>query len=111
MKKEEGRGMRNMFRIDSRGGKPGLLSRWTNIMLVGIFIAAIFLIALASLGYRFDWSVIWIYRIKMLRGYGMTFLLAFFAIIISIFIGAAGAAALQSRILFFRYLSRAYVEG
>ncbi|MBN2557764.1 MAG: amino acid ABC transporter permease [Clostridia bacterium] len=103
--------MRNIFRIDNRGGKPGLLSRWTNIMLVGIFISAIFLVALASLGYRFDWSVIWVYRIKMLRGYGMTFLLALFSIIISIFIGAAGAAGLQCRILFFRYLSRAYVEG
>lgn len=91
--------------------KPGLMSRWLNVVMVGVFIATVFFFALASLGYKFDWAVIWIYRIKFLRGYGATLLIAFFSIFVSIIIGILGAAGLHSKVVFFRYLSRAYVEG
>ena len=103
--------MKKLFKVNDYREKPGLLAKWTNIILVGVFIAAVFFLALASLGYKFDWSVIWTYRIKFLRGYGVTFLIAFFSIFVSILIGIISAAGLQSRITFFRYLSRAYVEG
>ncbi len=103
--------MKKLFTVNDYREKPGLLAKWTNIILVGAFIAVVFFLALASLGYKFDWSVIWTYRIKFLRGYGITFLIAFFSIFVSIIIGIISAAGLQSRVTFFRYLSRAYVEG
>ncbi|MBN2883697.1 MAG: amino acid ABC transporter permease [Clostridia bacterium] len=103
--------MKRIFKLDTPGEKPGLLGKTTNIVLVGLFIAAIFLVALLSLGYKFDWTVIWTYRINILRGYGMTLVLAVISIFISVIIGLVSAAALQSKILFFRYLARAYVEG
>ncbi|HRX42952.1 MAG TPA: amino acid ABC transporter permease, partial [Clostridia bacterium] len=102
--------MKKMFKLESPGDKPGLLGKTTNIVLVGLFIAGIFLAALLSLGYKFDWTVIWTYRFKILQGYGTTFLLAGISIFISIFIGIISASGLQSRILFFRYLARTYVE-
>ena len=103
--------MRKLFKLESPGDKPGMAARTTNVFLVGAFIAGIFIIALISLGYKFDWSVIWAYRIKILKGYGTTFLLAGISIFVSILIGIISAAGLQSRILFFKYLARAYVEG
>ena len=103
--------MKKIFTVKQHSDKPGLLARWINIVLVGVFIAVIFLLALASLGYKFNWLSVWTYRVKILRGYSMTVLLAFFSIFISIFIGVISAAAMQSKITFFRYLSRAYVEG
>lgn len=103
--------MRNIFKTKSSKSTPGLLSRWTNIALVGIFITAVFFYALTRINYNFDWTVIWEYRIKILRGYGMTFVIAFFSIIVSILIGVLCTAALQSRIVFLRYLGRTYVEG
>ncbi len=86
---------------------PGSL----NVILVGIFIAGVFFLALRSLGYDFDWGVIWEYRVKTLKGYGITFALASISIVVSILIGIFSAAALESGILFIRYLARAYVEG
>ena len=103
--------MKKIFKLDSPGDKPGLLGKTTNVFLVGAFIAGIFLLALLSLGYKFDWTVIWTYRVNILKGYGMTFILAGISIIVSVLIGIISAAGLQSRILFFRYLARAYVEG
>jgi len=103
--------MKKIFKLKNSKETPGLLSRWTNIALVGIFISVIFFYALTRINYNFDWNVIWEYRIKILRGYGMTFVIAFFSIIVSVAIGLISAAALQSRVIFLRYLARAYVEG
>lgn len=103
--------MKNLFTVKSYKDNPGLMSKWINVILVGLFIVAIFPIALASVGYKFNWLSAWAYRTKILRGYSVTLLLAFFSIFISIIIGIIASAGLQSRITFFRYLSRAYVEG
>ncbi len=102
--------MKKIFTTKRSTEAPGFLARWLNIILVGIFLVAIFFFALSKVNYKFDWAVIWDYRIKILKGYGMTFVIAFFSIIVSIFIGVLGAAGLQSRVVFLRYLSRAYVE-
>ncbi len=103
--------MKKLFTVKSYKDDPGLMSKWINVILVGLFIVAVFLIALASVGYKFSWLSVWAYRTKILRGYSVTLLLAFFSIFISIFIGIIASAGLQSRITFLRYLSRAYVEG
>ena len=76
-----------------------------------VFISVVFFIALQRLDYKLDFTVLWDYRIKFLRGYGVTFLLALISIFISVLIGLISAAALQSKINFFRYLARAYIEG
>ena len=67
--------------------------------------------SLASLNYTFDWSVIWRFRAKFIRGYEMTLFISFFALFLALLIGAVGALALEGQVLFFRYLARAYVEG
>lgn len=103
--------MKKIFMVKEHKEKPGLLSKWINIILVGVFIFIVFFITLQSLDYKLDFTILWDYRIKFLRGYGATFFLAFAAIFVSIIIGIISAAALQSRITFFRYLARAYVEG
>jgi polar amino acid transport system permease protein len=102
---------KKIFKLDKPGDKPGLSGSLTNVILVGIFIAGIFVIALISLGYKFDWSVIWTYRTKIIQGYTTTFLLAGVSIVLSIIFGVLSAAGLQSRIIFLKYLARAYVEG
>lgn len=103
--------MKRLFRIDENEKRAGFGPGFFNMALVGIFIAGAFFLALRSLGYEFDWTVIWTYRIKLLRGYGITFALASISIMVSVAIGVVSAAALESRILFFKYLARAYVEG
>ncbi len=103
--------MKNLFIVKDYKEKSGLLAKWTNIILVGVFISAVLFIALQRLDYKLDFTVLWDYRIKFIRGYGITFLLAGISIFISILIGLISAAALQSRINFFRYLARAYIEG
>ena len=87
------------------------ISQWLNILLVGAFIAGIFIFSISRLNYTFDWSVLWRFRVKILRGYGNTFIITLISLVLSLLIGTISALALQSRILFFKYLARAYVEG
>ena len=102
--------MKKLFTVGDYREKPGILSSWFNILLVGLFLAAVFLLALRRLDYRLDFTVLWEYRIKFLRGYAFTFGIALISILVSIFIGIVTTAGLHSRVTFFRYLARAYVE-
>lgn len=103
--------MSPMFVVNPDNPRAKPLARWLNILLVGGFIVAIAWISLSRLNYTFDWSVIWRFRAKFIRGYGMTFSISFFALNLALLIGAIGALALEGQVLFFRYLARAYVEA
>ncbi len=103
--------MSAIFVANADNPRTSSLARWVNILLVGGFIVAIAWASLASLNYTFDWSVIWRFRAKFIRGYEMTLFISFFALFLALLIGAVGALALEGQVLFFRYLARAYVEG
>jgi polar amino acid transport system permease protein len=90
---------------------PTTTASWLNIILVGIFIITITIFSLSRLNYQFKWELIWEYRIKYIKGYEMTFVITFFSLILSLFIGIISALALESKVYFFSYLARAYIEG
>lgn len=90
---------------------PSSKARWLNIALVAAFIIGIGWFAVARLNYHFDWEVLWRFRIKILRGYSMTFVITIISLVLSLFIGTLSALGLEGRVLFFKYLARAYVEG
>lgn len=103
--------MTNLFIQPPNKEKPNNFSFWLNIFLVGIFIIGVSVFSLTRLNYKFNWNIIWEYRIKYIKGYQMTLFIGFFSLILSMIIGMISALALESRVLFFRFLSRAYVEG
>lgn len=103
--------MTHLFLTPADKKKVPRLAAALNIALVAAFIIGIGWFAVARLNYQFDWSVLWRFRVKILRGYGMTFVISFTSLVLSLLIGTLSALALESRILFFKYLARAYVEG
>ena len=103
--------MSNLFIQPPDKKEPSPLASWFNIILVGLVILGIGYFSVSRLNYHFDWSVLWRFRVKILRGYGMTFVITFFSLILSLIIGTLSALALEGRILFFKYFARMYVEG
>lgn len=103
--------MRNPFIAPEGRSKPKWWQSWINIILVGTVILLFTLFAVSRLNYKFDFTVIWTYRIKYLRGFLMTLSISFFSLILSLIIAMSCALALEGRFLFTRYLARAYVEG
>lgn len=103
--------MSQLFIAPPNQKKPSPIAQWLNIILVGAFVVGIFYFSITQLNYTFDWSVLWRFRVKIMRGYGLTFVITFVSLVLSLLIGTVSALALESRILFFKYLARAYVEG
>ncbi len=103
--------MSNLFIQPHDKKKPSPMASGFNVLLVGLVIVGIGWFAVSRLNYTFDWSVLWRFRVKILKGYGWTFVITFFSLVFSLIIGTLSALALESRILFFKYFARAYVEG
>ena len=103
--------MQQLFIAPPDRKKTPAFSSWFNILLVGAFIIGIAVFSVNQLNYTFNWQVLWNFRVKILRGYGATFSISVFSLLLSLFLGTISALALESRILFLKYLARAYVEG
>ncbi len=102
--------IKRCFFREGAGDKPGCPSIALNAALVALFIAGLFFFAFSRLDYGFNWSGVWAYRVKFFRGLGMTLVISFFSLCISLFIGAIFAVGQRSRFLPFYFLSRFYVE-
>ncbi|MFO7635695.1 MAG: amino acid ABC transporter permease [Clostridia bacterium] len=102
--------MRQLFTVRDDNGKIPFAKRSFNVLLVGLFILGIALFAILRLNYVFDFSVIFTYRAKFLRGFLMTLEISVISLFIALAIGSVNALALKGRILFFRFLARFYVE-
>ena len=81
-----------------------------NAFLVALFILLIFIFSFSRLEYDFHWAGVWAYRVKFVRGLGMTLALSFFSLIVSFLLGALFALGQKSRFLPFYFFSRFYVE-
>jgi len=81
-----------------------------NAFLVALFILLIFIFSFSRLEYDFHWAGVWAYRVKFVRGLGMTLVLSFFSLIVSFLLGALFALGQKSRFLPFYFFSRFYVE-
>lgn len=99
------------FLIKQEKEEPSSIVFWLNLALVGGFLIAVTFFSLSRLNYQFNWSIIWEYRVKYLLGYEMTLVISFFSLFLSLIIGIITAFSLESKIYFFQYLARAYVEG
>ena len=97
--------------IQPENTKPCLLAKCINAAMVVVLIAGILAFSVSRLHYVFEWSVISDYSMKFVNGFFMTVIISMFSLIISLVIGLITALALQSRVLFFKYLARTYVEG
>jgi len=102
--------MKNIFVIKNDNQKVPTTIKSFNVLLVGIFIFLIGLYSVVKLNYTFDFSVIATYKVKFINGFIMTVEISVIALFVSLIIGIINAIALKSKILFFRYLARFYVE-
>lgn len=82
-----------------------------NALVVALVVTGIFVFAFSRLSYRFNWESVWRYRSSLFRGYGMTLVISFFSLILSVILGIVFGLGSRSRIVSLRYLSRVYVEG
>ncbi len=63
-----------------------------------------------AVAYDFHWESVWEYRQKFIDGFFLTIVMAFFALILSLFIALFFTYGQYSRVIFLRFLSRFYIE-
>ena len=82
-----------------------------NLSLVVLVAVLLFWFAFGSLDYRFNWPSVWRYRGNLARGFGMTIVISFFSLMLSVVVGTFFGLGQRTTFVPLRYLSRAYVEG
>lgn len=82
-----------------------------NTIIVAGALAVLFWFAFTRLNYRFNWPSVWRYRYNLVRGFGMTILISFFSLILSVVVGTVFGLGQRSHFAPVRYFSRTYIEG
>ena len=62
------------------------------------------------MSYNFNWSQVYEYKQKFINGFIMTFIISFFALILSFLIGLFFAYAQNSKLIMLRFFARFYIE-
>ncbi len=62
------------------------------------------------MSYNFNWSQVYEYKQKFINGFIMTFIISFFALILSFIIGLFFAYAQNSKLILLRFFARFYIE-
>lgn len=62
------------------------------------------------MSYNFNWSQVYEYKQKFINGFVMTFIISFFALILSFLIGLFFAYAQNSKLIILRFFARFYIE-
>ena len=62
------------------------------------------------MSYNFNWSQVYEYKQKFINGFIMTFIISFFALILSFIIGLFFAYAQNSKLIILRFFARFYIE-
>lgn len=81
-----------------------------NMFLVALALFAIVQFSLNQIGHIPRWNQVWTYRTLFAKGFGMTILVSLFSLFLSLTLGTLAALGSHSRIYFFHYLSKFYVE-
>lgn len=64
----------------------------------------------SNISYNFNWSQVYEYKQKFINGFIMTFIISFFALILSFLIGLFFAYAQNSKLIILRFFARFYIE-
>ncbi|MFK4785922.1 amino acid ABC transporter permease [Fusobacterium sp. MFO224] len=81
-----------------------------NSILLTAFLILIFWISLAKINISFNFFFVNEFKIRIIKGFLMTFYLSLGSLIVSLIIGVVTAVCHNSKILFIRYLAIAYVK-
>jgi polar amino acid transport system permease protein len=95
---------------DASQTPPSLARRAASLLLALAFIAGVFTFAFSSIGYRWNWPGVWVYRGQFLTGWLVTLLLSALSLVASCLIGVILALLRRTPFLPLRYLARIYVE-
>ncbi len=90
--------------------EPPLWRKAASLLLALAFIAGVFTFAFATIGYKWAWQQVWVYRALFVRGWLVTLLLSAISLVMSCLIGVILALLRRVPFLPLRYLSRIYVE-
>jgi len=90
--------------------EPKTLTKLLNVCLVALCLGGFLFVSASMAGIPFSAAHLWAYRTRFAQGFIMTIEISFFSMLVSLLIGLLVAAGRQSKILFLRYLSTAYVE-
>lgn len=93
---------------------PTERASWTvrvfNLLLVALLVSAVFYFSFAQLNTTWNWGAVYKYRQKFLTGWLITIGLSLAALGLSLLIGLVAALGQRSSFLFWRFLSKIYVE-
>jgi polar amino acid transport system permease protein len=81
-----------------------------NLALVFLLVAAVFYFSFAQLDTNWNWGAVYKYRHKFITGWWTTLWISLASLGLSTLIGLAAAVGQRSSFLFWRYLSKVYVE-
>jgi polar amino acid transport system permease protein len=86
------------------------MPRWlAHLIVVALVIAAV-VVAFSRVNYAWNWSAVWDYRQKFVRGWLVTVAMSLAALVMSTFIGGMAAIMLRSRNPLVEAIARTYVE-
>jgi len=94
----------------SNPSTPALWQRAASLLLAFALIAGLFTFAFSTVGYRWNWSGVWVYRALFLKGWLVTLLLSAISLVASCLIGLVLALLRRARFLPLKYLARIYIE-
>ena len=89
---------------------PSFWRRAASLILALGFLAGFFTFAFSTIGYRWNWPEVWVYRGLFVRGWFVTLLLSAISLVASCLIGVILALLRRAPFLTLGYLARIYVE-
>jgi len=101
---------RFFFHDGSKKARLPLAARILNLVLVFLVVASVFYFSFERLNTTWNWRGVYRYRHEFIAGWGATIWISLASLGLSTFIGLAAAIGQRSSFLFWRYLSKIYVE-
>lgn len=90
---------------------PSRRAKIVSALAVTALLVGFVWLSIVRAGVQIDLASVWEYRTRLWSGFVMTIALSAGALVFSLLIGVATAAARRSRVLVLRYLATAYVEA
>jgi len=96
--------------VETHQPEPPLWRKAASFLLALAFLAGVFTFAFSTVGYRWNWPEVWVYRALFVRGWLVTLVLSAISLVFSCLIGILLALLRRVPFLPLRYLARIYVE-
>lgn len=90
--------------------EPPLWRKAASLAIVLVVLAGILTFAFSSIGYRWNWHAVWVYRRLFVIGWLVTIAISAVSLVASTLIGIILALLRRAPILALKYFSRVYVE-